>query len=517
MSSFQKYDDYLSSVITRNSKTLIQDLPENKPIAPKMPLDLSIHDDFVLQKKKNGIFERAYDGLKNITGLGFGSKKAEKRIEEYNNGKLSKEDIEKDLERYRKSQKNAEQTFGNVVSAGVSLGAFFWGKNKLNEIRARNSINALTPFQKKFKDSVNETIKILQNSRNRLDKRSIKIFSFIKSVFKSNKKALAAAIPVLAVVGGYTKVFVLKLNRIGSKEFSVDKNLKKTDKNKYKEERKKVSRASWKNLIKNFATGAFNGAFAPVTVLGGGLVGVPAYIAGVLGVKYLNSGEKDKSLNGFVKSFSDNYVMNSLGAAALAIIGLRKARYSSVLQKNLKTVTDNLKNVELLNLSEYSTSKTGYDTIRDLLLESPNITRIINDGSLSPKQRIQKLINENIFAAKFAQTYEGSSEAIFALKKYIKEHCPETRDINQAQEVINNLLGSAKYKVEKLLGTGTVAETYLAKDASGKEVCIKILRDGISTEKILKDKEAFINMITLGKPINKLSKDENYLIKLVED
>ena len=51
----------------------------------------------------------------------------------------------------------------------------------------------------------------------------------------------------------------------------------------------------------------------------------------------------------------------------------------------------------------------------------------------------------------------------------------------EAQQDINRLLKDSKsnYQVTKLLGVGTIAESYLAKDSSGKEVCIKILKKGI--------------------------------------
>ena len=84
--------------------------------------------------------------------------------------------------------------------------------------------------------------------------------------------------------------------------------------------------------------------------------------------------------------------------------------------------------------------------------------------------------------------------------KALKENCPPSRTMEQAQAEVNKLIGEdGKYTISKLLGVGTIAESYLAKDASGKEVCIKILKDGITAEKIKKDEKTFIELIDEGK------------------
>lgn len=70
------------------------------------------------------------------------------------------------------------------------------------------------------------------------------------------------------------------------------------------------------------------------------------------------------------------------------------------------------------------------------------------------------------------------------------------------------------YKISKNLGVGTVAETYLATSPDGKEVCLKIIKDGITQEKILKDKEAFIDII---KKLEKTPDEKDYLIRNIED
>ena len=51
------------------------------------------------------------------------------------------------------------------------------------------------------------------------------------------------------------------------------------------------------------------------------------------------------------------------------------------------------------------------------------------------------------------------------------------------------------YVFKKCLGVGTIAETYLVTTPEGKDVCVKALKEGISKEKILADKQKFIELI----------------------
>ena len=135
---------------------------------------------------------------------------------------------------------------------------------------------------------------------------------------------------------------------------------------------------------------------------------------------------------------------------------------------------------------------------------------------------IQSLTDENIFAVKFLQIknkglLSGEYNQYGRISEALRENCPPTRTLEEAQEHINKLWGSSEYKVSKLLGVGTVAETYLAKDSSGKEVCIKVLKNGINAEKIAKDKEKFIKLITGDTPLDKLDDNQKYLIKNIND
>ncbi len=520
MSEFQKFDNFLAKTylntgknnfVPQNNNTAVTEEKSNHPEAKAVSqkIDTNIKDEFQKQKKNNGLFEKLYDKLKNSTGFGKGSKYVDSVISQYEQGKASKEDVDIAIDKYKKSQKNSEQMFGNVVTSFVTIGAFFKGKNLLGDLRARKELNAVSPVFVIIKEMINDSIKFGSKNSQKVNK----LLDFGRSILKSDKKALLFALPVLALMGGSTKLWVLGLNRIGSKEFTPDKELKKTDLTKYKEQKKQLSKAGRKESFKNFITGAGLGIITPITAVLGGIAGVPAFIAGVTGLNYLTSNEKNKSFDGYIKSIKDNWAMNAVGAAVMAVFAFKKARFSSVLSKNLDETVKLLKNVEL-KPSEFSSGKTNYETIKDIMLESPSIKKILkNESGLNIEEQIRRLTNENIFAVKFLQTSGENSELV----KTLIEDCPPSRTLNEAQKAVNKLTGNTNYKIEKLLGVGTVAETYLAKDKSGKEVCVKILKDGLSAQKIQKDKEAFIKLVTGGKAKNKLTKEQDYIIRCIED
>ena len=473
-----------------------------------------LRDEFVLQHKKNGLFERLYNKLKNVTNVGLGSKKVEAQIAEFENGKVDKDTVKKTISDYRVSQENSAQAFGDVVAGIAGVSTFYKVKNFGNKLNARFKLNAVPSI-------LSDIPKI------------DKYVKTVKSVVGSKGKLVAVAAGVAALQAGMFKQWALQVNRIGSKEFKetdAEKNLKaqikqkktenapKTEIKALKKElkalQKQRSKAKRKQEFKNFGTGFINGLLAPVTGLAGGIVGAPTYVAANTGLRYATSqnDNRKKSFSDFAETLKDNAALNTVAALAVAVPAFKKARYNKALVKNLEKVVNDLKDAKLSPL-KLESNKTAYNELEDLMLNSSSINNILRSGS-PVEEQILKLTDENIFAVKFLQISNGGSPIVKALK----ENCPPSRTMEDAQKVINNLIGDdKKYTVSKLLGVGTIAESYLAKDASGKEVCIKILKEGIDAAKIQKDKEAFIQLVTKGVPKDKLTQEQNYLIKNINN
>ena len=75
-------------------------------------------------KSKQGFIGKLWDGFKNLTGIGAGSSKAEKAITDYENGKISKEEMEKAVNGYTEGQKMVVDVVADIASGILAMGAF---------------------------------------------------------------------------------------------------------------------------------------------------------------------------------------------------------------------------------------------------------------------------------------------------------------------------------------------------------------------------------------------------------
>ena len=423
------------------------------------------------------------------------------------------------IKEYNASQENSAQLLGDAVSISAS-GATFFGLNKLfNQAKGCIDVNKpltdnIASIIKKTREEFASDTKI-SASEKKLTNRLFNIYEKTLSTLKSNKKTLLISGLASAFVGGFTKYWALKFNRVGSDEFKVDDKIygKKKLRNPMQKKAAKLSKKQLnkerrKTNFKNFVSGTINGLMMPVMALGG-IIGAPIYLAGNMLNRYFvaNKTDKNKSVNGFMENLSQNALATGVVTAALAIPLVKKGNFAKVFNENMakaskKLAEANLQPAEFKGIS-------AYKQLEEMMLESPNIKSII-DGSASIEDKIKQLTKENLFAAKFKQISEDES----LLTKALQDNCPPTRTLDEAQKYITSNLGIG-YKVNKLLGVGTVAETYIAKDVSGKEVCIKILKNGITKDKILNDKQKFIDMV---KNMSDKSADEKeYLLRNVED
>ena len=485
--------DYTSSVAMQS---YMQPMAQRQPImTPSGKIAFSapvrsLKDEFVHQHKKNGLFERLYNAIKNITKLGTGSKKVQAVIDKAEKGEISEEQARETITKYRNSQASSAHAFTDILSVGASGLTFFGIRNSIKKSAAAAEINE----------------SIISKSTNRVAFNFSNVFSDKKLLdFAKNKgKVTIFATGFAMLAGALVKWGSSKINRIGSKEFKISKkdynNLATPmDETMYKMDRKQMRKARRRANFKNFLGGAINGLMMPITILGGGIAGTPIYLVGNSLNRYFvsNHEEKNKTFNSYVENLKNDSITHVLTATAMAIPMIKKARFTATMDANLQKAVNRLKNA-VLTESEFN-GKTTYQELDDILMGSDKIKSIIYDDKLSLEEKVVKLSEENIFAVKFKQISGDKS----ALAKALQEDCPPTRcflkpdgkwDLTEIQDYVTKNL-DGKYQVKQYLGVGTVAETYLAKDKNGKEVCIKILKKGIDAEKIIKDKKDFINII----------------------
>lgn len=486
--------------------------PSQTPMTP---------DEYVRREKRknNGLVEKFYNWAKNLTGLGVGTKKLDVKLQKAKNGEISKQNLQQTVHKYQTSQENSAQLMGDAVSIGASGLTFFYMNKGLKYAGATLDVNK--PFVDKTLDFIKQNEEKIKSDK-KLSAKNKKLIQNIYSTIegtintlKSNKKLLLGTTLAATFVGGITKYWFMKFNRTGSDEFKVDEKIygKKKQRNGYAKklanaEKKKLNKERRKTNFKNFLSGAINGLMTPALALGG-IVGAPIYFVGNSLNRYFvaNKTDKNKSLGGYISNLGNDALTTGLVTAGIAIPFVKKANFTKAFNKNIKEASSKLANATLKE-PDFK-GQTAYKKLEQIMLGSKDINSIISDSS-KIEDKITKLTKENIFAVKFKQISEDGSELTSALR----EKCPPTRTLEEAQKYINKNAG-AGFEVKKLLGVGTVAETYLAKDSNGKEVCVKIIKEGVSKEKILADKQKFVEIV---KNIKDKSPEEiEYLLKNIDD
>ena len=476
------------------------------------------------QKRKNsGLIERLYNAIKNLTGLGTGSKRVEKELAQVKAGKLSEDEFTKTVDKYSSSQEMSAQLLGDGASIAAAGGTFF-GLNKIFKYASGGMQINQTIVDKAFneiKNLIKEGTKDgVKNSTAKNNEILLKILEKTRSFLMSNKKQMAVLAGAAALAGGTAKLLVSWVNRIGSKEYSLDKSVYGDSKTRTplqrtnaKADKKKMTKAWFGRDFRDFTSGAINGLMMPVMALGG-WIGAPVYLLGNSINRYLvaNRTDKHKSVKGYVDNMANDGVTVGLAAAAAAVPLVIKGNHTKAFNENMKKVIDALKDANLKD-PEYK-GLSAYKELETELLGNSEIKAIINatEGQSLEivQQQAQKLIDTNLFAAKMKQISNDGTQLFHVLK----EDCPPTRTLEEVQAYVNKNLGDG-YKLKNLLGVGTVAETYFAQDPQGKEVCIKVLKNGISKEKILADKEKFIEIVKNMK--GKSQEEIDYLVRNVED
>lgn len=351
----------------------------------------------------------------------------------------------------------------------------FFVKQKLNIVQAKKlqiNGNSMEEFAKKVAKAYNK--ESLANT--------------ITKVLKSSKSPIAVGAMAAAAVGGIIKLNLLKLNRISTKQYKpeitsdMDKKEVKVAKLRSKKQKRNAN-------FRNFTSGAINGLTTPV-LAAFGVVGAPIYAAVNSLTRYFvgsRTDRKHKNLEGYVENLKSSPITHIATAAAIAVPAVKSAKFNKVFDANLNKVVENIKNNELVQTLN---SKTSYSQLEDAILGNDKIKEIIESDTLTVTEKIEALTDENIFAVKFKQICSDGDDLTVALK----ESCPSSRTLDEAKAVVAKTYGDA-YTIKNRVGVGTVAETYIATDKNGNEVAIKMIKEGITEEKILNDKQKFLDMI----------------------
>ncbi len=84
----------------------------------------SLRQDLEKTKSEQGILGKLWDGFKNLTGIGAGSSKAQQAIEDYENGLITAEEMQKAVDGYKEGQKMAVDVVADIASGMLSIVVF---------------------------------------------------------------------------------------------------------------------------------------------------------------------------------------------------------------------------------------------------------------------------------------------------------------------------------------------------------------------------------------------------------
>ena len=160
----------------------------------------------------------------------------------------------------------------------------------------------------------------------------------------------------------------------------------------------------------------------------------------------------------------------------------------------------NAKLEQQLTSMQSSAARSGLDESTEILRERlSKLTSSETFKNMPREKQIQAIMEEsNILISKFAQTFSSDDslppDVLEILKQFTSKGIT-SRDIPQAQALADELYGTGKYTIKKSFGAGTIGETYLAETADGTEVVIKMLKDGVTSEKFAQDRAMFTRYI----------------------
>ena len=419
-------------------------------------------------KGSQGFIARGFNKLKSWTGLGLSSKKLDEEIAAFMNGQVPFEKVCEDINKFKYNQKEAT----DVLVDGVLMGTCF----------------ATQCTGNKFSTLVSAASKGAG-----LTVRGLTSFLVAGSVL---------AKPIIKFIDSFgMKKSERKENRTFGKDLLT----------------------GWTNTIgASFVANQAGNGYGKFIASGLGLAAVNS------GIRYLTIPKEDKSIGDFMSQQIENPALKLTSLAALGAFGLFKCNKATKMQQAAKKLIPSNK----LSETGVATANSPIRLVADetKLLQSQKIKEIVlQDGGATEQvieKRMEALERENIFIPKFLQTLSDDEDTLkVELKKVFglsdeqitkaglidivqrfKSECTGARSQNEAQDTLNEIFGDGKYTIipkedymdkenVKPLGVGSVAETWKVQDSSGNKYAIKLLKKGMTKEKIDSDKNAMLEIL----------------------
>ncbi len=503
----------ISDIKILNNKTDIETDKRRKhksaSYTPSMNLDEEIKDLYVSAKKQRGFVAHLYDFLGKTFSLGISDKKVLKKLEKFENGKISKEDTKAYIERYRNANANSSEITIDTLATLSAMGIGFFTK------RAKTLTKVFTPKYQSAATAISAAAAIITGIAVKSGLKSIDNLGKDKEIRKKEHNAqsnivsgsldgvsgiLSAASPMLIPAGIVINAFARYV----------------TDK---KDDKTLPSISDFLEKQKD--------------TIGIGLLSVAGVTAaaakGHLNVSKINEAIKNAKLN---KTHVINYrppagqltefqqLARDIGYDLSVVLNGEKFDPSGI----TKLDEDFLK--ILLEKGQNGNIEGKLQKIEQENIFLPKYLQTVIDIPDDKQLKLIKQIDELIVAhnerkaagfwgngrkEEFSFKNHGIDESLDKLDekgmdingfkdlqeiiKRIKSKCPTSRTITQAQEMVDKEY-AGQYKITKLLGVGSIAESYLAKSSDGREVVIKLVKQHfLEGDKIAADKAKVLKKI----------------------
>lgn len=504
----------LNIIKTESTSDSQKEKVQNK-VLPAVNINEEIKDEYVKAKKKRGFLARFYGVVNKFLPIGVTDNKVQKNIEKYEKGEISKEEVSAYIDRYENSNFNSKEITTDALAGSAAIGVGFIGK------KLKTLINTFTPKYKSMATVIIGGASVLTGILTKLTLNKIDSYGMDKQTRKEQSKFTTDLLS--GSVNGVTG-FLSTLNPIlipagiAINAFTRYVNDKKDD---------KTSSSISDFLEKQKDT------------IGIGIIGLVGVSAAAAKGHY-NLAKIREAINLSVKN--KNHVITYRPPEGQLTEFQQLARdvgYDlSIIVKNGKLRLDNVSKLDedflkiLLAKGENGNIEGKIKKIEQENIFLPKYLQTVVDIPKEAQDKLCKQIDEILIARKNSQNsvnyrdwnfedraveraieeieqkgmdIEGLKDLQGILQR-IKSDCPTSRDIKAAQQMLDKEYNGA-YKIDKLLGVGSIAESYLAKNNKGEEVVVKIVKQHfLDADKIAADKAKIL------KKVDERAKDDYHFL-----
>ncbi|MCM1264696.1 MAG: AarF/UbiB family protein [Candidatus Gastranaerophilales bacterium] len=468
------------------------------------------NDEFVSAQEKSinkrrGLIAGAFDAIKSAIGYGVNKKSVTQKLEDYKTGKASKEEVEKAVSDYDYTKRDTNEL---TVDALTGLTSFAVAKN----VKKISIIGSL--FSNKIKPAMGTKVGIgLSVLTGMVVKPILSKINNLGTEKEQRKRqggfwknTLTGAIDgAIAPIGLAANAIVSIPAMLGLNAASRYITQKKDDK-------------SIKDFVNQQANNLDAKAIAATAIAYKTVKGKGSVKEWEAAVKNVQEKSKDFVKPDFKASTLSEFdeLAQNIGLDFGSLVK-EDGKLASILHNPELTTTQKMQEIERYNLfvPKYL-QMVSETTLAEHGITGQKMKELLK--SFAPKQYSKEDIEAMKAAGKtekeiaeltaqrtreieefntIAEQMKSPQDELGAIVAKFRSDCPATRNGQEAQEVISAAYKD-KYTVvsQEPLGVGTVAETFLAKDnQTGKEVVIKMLKKGMSAEKIEQDRAAILEMV----------------------